>query len=79
MGDFVQFFSLTLVDLLDVAFQAPLWKLVAWAIAVMLSTVMIATLTSTLGERMKAAVYFGLGLIVFVEIFRPVDWSGFFG
>ena len=79
MDELVQFFSLRLVDLLDTAFQAPLWKLVGWVIATTLSTVMITSLTSSFGERLKVAVYFGLGLIAFVEIFRPVDWSMFFG
>ena len=30
MDDLVQFFSLTLVDLLDIALHAPLWSLLAW-------------------------------------------------
>jgi len=79
MDDLSRFFSLTLVDYLDVAFHAPLWKLLAWVVALALSTVMIASLTSSFSERLKTAVYFGLGLIAFVEIFRPVDWSLFFG
>jgi hypothetical protein len=40
---------------------------------------MISTVASSGGERLKAAVYIGLGLIIFVEFFRPVDWSMFFG
>ena len=79
MDDLVRLFSLTLFDLLDIVFHVPLWKLLAWVIAVALSTVMIASLTSSFRERLMVALYFGLGLIAFVEIFRPVDWSVFFG
>ncbi len=79
MDDLVRFISLTSVDLLDIARHAPLWKLLAWAIALTLSAVMISTLASSHGEWLKAAVYIGLGLIIFVEIFRPLDWSMFFG
>jgi hypothetical protein len=79
MDDLVQFFSLRLVDLLDDICHTPLWQLLAWAIAETLSLVMIATLTPSFGERLKAAIYFGLGLIAFVEVFRPLGWSMFFG
>lgn len=79
MDNLVRFFSLTPVDLLDIALHAPLWKLLAWAIALTLSAVMISTVASSGGERLKAAVYIGLGLIIFVEILRPVDWSMSFG
>jgi hypothetical protein len=80
MDDLVRFFSLTLVEILDSALNAPLWKLLAWTIALTLSAVMITTLASSGGgERLKAAAYIGVGLIIFVEIFRPVDWSMFFG
>jgi hypothetical protein len=78
MDDLVRFFSLTLVDLLDIALHA-LWKLLAWATALTLSAVMISTLASSSGERLKAVVYIGLGLIIFVEIFPALDWSMFFG
>ena len=79
MDDLTRLFSLTLVDLLDIALHAPLWKVLAWAIALTLSAVMISTVGSSGGERLKAAVYIGLGLIIFVEFFRPVDWGMFFG
>jgi hypothetical protein len=79
MDDLVRFFLLTLVELLDSALNAPLWRLLAWTIALTLSAVMITTLASSGGGRLKAAAYIGVGLIIFVEIFRPVDWSMFFG
>lgn len=79
MGDFFQFFSLRLFDLLDVALRAPLWKQLSCASAVSLSAVMIATFASSSGERLRAILYVGLGLIVFVAILHPADWRAFFG
>ena len=48
-------------------------------IALTLSAIMISTVASSGGERLKAAVYNELGLIIFVELFRPVEWTMFSG
>jgi hypothetical protein len=79
MDDLVQFFSLRLVDFLDDVCHTPLWELLAWATAETLAIVMIVSLTPSFGERLKVALYLGLGLIAFVEVFRPLGWSMFFG
>ena len=79
MDDLVKSFSLTLVDLIDLAFHAPLWALLGWAIAAALTAAMISTFASSSGDRVKVVVYIALGLIVYVEILRPVGWFIAFG
>jgi hypothetical protein len=79
MDDLVKSFALALVDLLDIAFHAPLWALLAWAVAAAMTAVLISTLLSSSGQRGKALFYIALGLIIYVEILRPVGWIVFFG
>ena len=79
MDDLIKSFSLTIVDLLDAAFQAPLWALLAWGVAAALTAAMISTLASSSGERGKVIVYIALGLIVYLEVLRPVGWFLYFG
>jgi len=79
MDDWIQSFSLTIADVVDVAFHAPLRALLGWAIAAVLAIVMISTLASADGQRAKVVIYIALGLIVYAEILRPVGWMLWLG
>ena len=79
MDDLLKSFSLTIVDVVDVVFHAPLWALLGWATAAALTIVMISTWASSSGERGKVILYIVLGLIIYVEILRPVGWMMWFG
>ncbi len=79
MDDLIKSFSLTIVDLLDNAFRAPLWALLAWGVAAALTAAIISTLVSSSGERAKVIIYIALGLIFYIEVLRPVGWFLYFG
>ncbi len=79
MDDLVKTVSLMLVDLIDIAFRAPLWALLAWVIAAALTAAMISTVASSSGERVKVIIYIAVGLMVYIEILRPVGLFMVFG
>lgn len=79
MDDVVKSFSLTIMDLIDVALHAPLWAILAWAVAAALTAAMISALASSSGERLRVIVYIALGLVVYIEVLRPVGWFLYFG
>ncbi len=74
MDEWIKSFSLTIADVINVAFAAPLWALLSWAIAIVLIIAMISTLASSSGERGKVIMFIALGLLIYIEILRPVGW-----
>lgn len=79
MDNMLKSLSLTIIDLVDTALHAPLWALLAWAIAAALTAAMISALASSSGQRLRVIVYIAVGLVAYVEVLRPIGWFLYFG
>jgi len=78
MTNVFQAISRAFDDLLDVLFHMALWQLLAGAVVLTCSIVLLFSLSDTFRGRAKIVIFTALALIA-IEMFRPFSWSAVLG